>query len=101
MENQTARLSARVTGTTRYTIQVELPHTILLDEDTDDYFFKSCKKNNVDQLGCWNGELDCIKEQLPSEKIIFSEVMKKANEGRCSFKRDWFFKPTNVSWEEN
>ena len=96
-----ANLYAKVTGTRTFTITVDLPHTILLN-DTEPYFFRDCQTKPVNELGVWNAELDQIKNQLPIKEKCFQEVLKKINDGQIrSYEMSWLFSPTKVTWEEN
>ena len=97
-----AKKTARVTGTRIFTIEVKLPHTISVDEKTDPYFFRECEGDREFGWGCWNANLDFIREQLPSEKDCFTEVLKMVNERKIeSFECNDLFSPKTMTWVEN
>tara|TARA_B100000424_G_scaffold263460_1_gene250764 strand:+ start:709 stop:999 length:291 start_codon:yes stop_codon:yes gene_type:complete len=95
-----AKKTARVTGTRSYTIKVDLPHTILIDEKTHAHYFTN-SEGETELGGLWNADLDFIKEQLPSENSCFNEVLKIVSEGKVENFECGCFSPKTITWEEN
>ena len=95
------KLTAVVKGTTAFFIAVEIPHTIRLSKDDDNYFFKELLRDDYDpKNGFWNGELDFIKNQLPSQEKDLAVAKEFINAGKISdFHRSHNFAVESFSWE--
>ena len=100
-KNQTDldKITAVVKGTRTLFIEVEIPHTIRLSKD--DYFFKDLWRCDFNcGNGVWNAELDCIKNQLPSQEKDLAVAKEFINAGKISdFHCSPNFDPKSYDWE--
>ena len=73
----------------------------VIRKDDDNYFFKELLRDDYDpKNGFWNGELDFIKNQLPSQEKDLAVAKEFINAWKISdFHRSHNFAVESFSWE--